>query len=77
MKSLVSTTGLKRMKLNLASTLEQVRNVLPPPVVNAFDFLKLGDLEELQKYLNEILGQVVRWAGPQALVISARAQRKC
>ena len=64
---------LEAHELNLASRLADIRQALPPMVIGAFDFLKLGRLEELQDRLNDMVSQVIRWAAPQALDIGQGA----
>lgn len=64
---------LETHELNLALRLADIRQALPPMVIGAFDFLKLGRLEELQDRLNDMVSQVIRWAAPQALDIGQGA----
>lgn len=64
---------LSSNNINLASMEERIRAVSPSFLVEAFDHIKLGSVDELQERFNSILGQVTQWAAPQAVGIGQGA----
>ena len=64
---------ISRHEIDLASVLAGIRSAAPPFVVAAFDFIKLGTVEELQDGFNLVLGQATQWVAPEALDIGQGA----
>ncbi|MCD1633901.1 AI-2E family transporter [Martelella mediterranea] len=61
--------------IDLPSAFESLRARAPPFVLQAFDFIRIGSLEELQGRLDAALVEVTQWAAPQALGLGQGAIR--
>ena len=64
---------LSSNNIDLASLEERIRAASPSFLIDAFDNIRLGSVDELQQRFNSILGQVTQWAAPQALGIGQGA----